>query len=292
MRQRHFTGVLAAVVLAGAPVGAQQQPQSQPQQQQGPQQSQRSSASASPSSARPDENRTAHRGIDPEADAAMHRMSDYLSSLPAVRVDSTTVDEVVARSGEKIQAISSSRVSLRRPAMIRSERIGPVADVVFRYDGRQVSLAGNRTGYYATAPAPGTIDETVDMLRDRLGIDIPGADFLGSNPYSAMMHDVTEGRDLGVEPIDGSQARHLAFRSRDVDWQIWIQEGNEPLPRRFVITSKTVRGAPEFSANLSNWDTHPQLQESDFAFTPPRNGRRIQILPANASAGAHQQPRR
>jgi hypothetical protein len=216
--------------------------------------------------------------IDPRADQELRRMSSYLAGLDRFRVTSTAVDEVVTTSGQKLQQVSTSQVSLKRPNRLRSDRVGPFADMTFRYDGRSFSLYGKRTGMYALAPAPATLDGAIDVARDQYGLDAPGADLLLSRPYDVLMDGVTDGTYVGLEPIDGVPCHHLAFRGQDVDWQIWIQDGPEPLPRRYVITSKTVPGSPEFTVRLANWEPHAPLADQLFEFTPPPGATRIQFL--------------
>ena len=67
---------------------------------------------------------------------------------------------------------------------------------------------------------------------------------------------------------------HLAFRGSEVDWQIWIEDGDKPLPRKFILTSKTVAGEPEFTVLIRSWDMAPKLTNSEFSFTPPKALRR------------------
>jgi len=220
--------------------------------------------------------------IDPRADKVMRDMSNYLTSLKSFRVESEAVDEVVTQSGQKIQAVSDSVTSVRRPDRLRSERVGPVADVVFRYDGKSYSLFGKRTGYYATAPAPAKLDQAIDDARARLGIEAPGADLLMSRPYEILMENVTSGQYLGLEPVKGVACHHLAFRTPEVDWQIWVEDGRRPLPRRMTIVSKTETGQPEFAVDLSKWDVDAKLPDDLFTFTPPPGAKKIRFLEAKA----------
>jgi hypothetical protein len=106
-------------------------------------------------------------GIDPRAAAELRRMSDYVSGLQSFRVESAAADEVVLKSGEKQQSLSDSQLAVKRPNMLRSDRLGPLTEIVFRYDGKShlISLYGKRTGYYATAPAPATLDAAIDDIR-------------------------------------------------------------------------------------------------------------------------------
>jgi hypothetical protein len=216
--------------------------------------------------------------IDPRAQELVRHMSDELASLNSFRVDADAADEVVLKSGQKVQQVSESHVAVKRPNRLRTERVGPVADVVFRYDGDELSVFGKRTGMYAKTKAPPTIDATIDFGRDELGLEAPGADLLFSRPYDVLMDGVTAGEYVGLEPIDGVNCHHLAFRGSEVDWQIWIQDGPRALPRRYVITSKQETGAPEFVVQLSHWDPNAALPDSLFSFAPPAGAKKIDFL--------------
>jgi hypothetical protein len=224
----------------------------------------------------------ARPNIDPLAQQHVKRMSDYLASLQSFRVDAHATDERVTTDGQKLQFVASSRVSVRRPDRLRTDRIGAFADVVLRYDGKNYSVFGNRTGYYAVAPAPPTLDEAIDTARARYGIDAPAADLYVSRPYDEMIQEAQGGRYIGLEPIDGVLCHHLAFQGKDVDWQIWIQDGPQPLPRRYVVTTKDQAERPEFTVSLSDWQPNAPLGDSLFTFVPPPGAQRIQLMPLSA----------
>jgi hypothetical protein len=234
-----------------------------------------SAAAASPQRAEPQ--------IEPRADELMHQMSWYLSNLPSFRVDIMNVDESVTTEGQKIQFVSGSRLAVRRPDRLRNEHVDTNTDTVMRYDGHEISIFGKRTGYYTTAKVPEKLDETVDFVRERFGIDAPAADLILSDPYAALMQDVRTGRYIGREPINGVPCHHLAFKGKDVDFQIWIQEGEKPLPLRYVITSKDVRAEPQFTAMFSNWEPAAVLADDLFQFNAPDGAQRVEFLTPNAA---------
>ena len=106
---------------------------------------------------------------------------------------------------------------------------------------------------------PGTLDHLVDELRDKYQRPVPGADLLLSNVYDELMRDVIDVKDLGSGVIGGTECDHLAFRAKEVDWQIWIAQGEHPYPCRYVITSKAVDQGPQYSVQISDWKTGAEL---------------------------------
>jgi len=217
--------------------------------------------------------------IDPEADRELRKMSDYLASLRSFRVDAQATDEMVTKDGQKLQFVADSRISVRRPDRLRSDRLGAFADTIIRYDGDKFSVYGKRTGYYATAPAPNTLDAAIDTAHAKYGIDSPASDLWVSRPYAELTGDVKKGRYVGLEPIQGVNCHHLAFQGTDVDWQIWIEDGPRPVPRRYVVSTKDQPTKPEYTVALSDWQPNPTLDDSLFMFVPPAGSQRIELMP-------------
>ena len=90
------------------------------------------------------------------------------------------------------------------------------------------------------------------------------------------MTNVTDIKDLGSGIIGGKECDHLAFRAKDTDWQIWIAQGKEPYPCRYVITSKGVDQAPQFTMEIRDWKTGAAASGGDFTFTPPAGAKRME----------------
>ncbi len=217
--------------------------------------------------------------IDPAADAELKRMSNYLASLRSFRVDARAVDERVTTDGQKLQFLADTRLTIARPNRLRADRLGAFADTVIRYDGSEFSVYGKRTGYYTSSPAPRTLDGAIDFVRVRYGLDAPGSDLLSSNVYDVLMEDTTSVRDLGVEPVNGTPCHHLAARGTNVDWQLWVEDGPRPLPRRYVVITKDQPQKPEFAVSLSQWEPNAPVAADTFTFVPPPGAQRIRWMP-------------
>jgi hypothetical protein len=215
--------------------------------------------------------------IDPRADAALHRMSDYVGGLQSFRVKTTTSDEKVTTDGQKIQEVHESLVTVRRPNELRVDRTGPNGKAVLRYDGKQISVYNSTKNAYAIHDAPPTLDATIDQLRDALNIDAPGGDLLAPDAYAVVTDGLVVGRYIGMEPIDGVPAHHIAVSKKDVDVQIWIEDGSTPVPLRYVITSKDVSGQPEYEIALRDWQPNVSVSSDKFAFTRPAGATRVEL---------------
>jgi hypothetical protein len=222
----------------------------------------------------------AKKKIDPEADRLLRQMTDTLAGLKSFKVRSSAVDEVVTTGGQKIQILSESDVSVQRPNRLRSEQVGTDSGLAFWYDGQNMTLECKGTKTFVTAPAPNNLDDAIDKARKDFQIEAPGADLLYSRPYEILTEQVTGGKVIGKETVNGLAANHLAFQGEDVDFQLWIQDGPKPLPLRFVITSKKVKGTPEFTVEMSQWQPDAIISGSTFVFQPPAGANKVQSLPS------------
>lgn len=246
-------------------------------------------AQDAPTGAKPAASASSQNGeMDARAVALVKRMSAYLAGMKAFSVRARNTTEVVLADGQKLQIEGDSDVLVQRPNHLYSKRVGQLADTELYYDGSSVTLFGPKSLFYATAPVPSTIDGMLDDVREKLNIQPPGADLLYSDVYDGLMADVTKAMYVGPATVGSVKTIHLAFRGQAVDWQIWIEDGDRPLPRKYVITTKSMAGAPEFEVELSDWNLSPKVNEATFRFTPPAGAKKIQFLNTPTTAQSRQ----
>ena len=224
----------------------------------------------------------ASAGVDPQADRLLRAMSDHLAGLAQFRVRTDNTLDVVTWSGQKLQMANDVTVTVQRPARLRASRRGDVDEQEFYYDGKTLSLHSHALGFYASVEVPDNLDDMLDFAREQLGLIAPAADLLHADSYQALMEDVQEGSYIGLSRVAGVDCHHLAFRNQEVDWQIWIADGDAPQPCKYLITTKWVTGAPQFTAVFADWYTSPSLDEDLFTFTPPEDAQRIDFMAATA----------
>ena len=202
--------------------------------------------------------------IDPEADEILRAMSNYLGGLSAFTVSADVDHEIMDLAGQKLQLSASETLVVERPGRLHVSRQGPIAEVELFFDGKMVTIHGKNLNAYTQFDSPGTIDNAIASIRAETGLDAPGADLLYADPYPGLVTDVLNGSYLGTAFVNGIECHHLAFRAAKVDWQLWVQYGDTPLPMKYVITSKWMTGAPEYSVRFRDWDTKPQIEAAQF----------------------------
>jgi hypothetical protein len=218
-------------------------------------------------------------GIAPEAKQILKASTDFLASQQRFSANTRNSLEVVLKSGQKIEFNSTGQQSVQRPNRLRAERTGDIVSQVFTYDGKSLTVYNPQDKVYDQVAAPATLEEMLDFARTKLDIVAPGSDLIVKNAYDILMDGVTEGTVLGKAVIEGVRCDHLAFRAPHVDWQIWIQEGPQPLPRKMVITTLDLPQAPQFSVTVTEWNLTPTFDADTFTFTPQAGVKQVDFLP-------------
>jgi hypothetical protein len=212
-----------------------------------------------------------------DAAQILKSMSDYVASQKNISLTYDSDIEVITSDLEKIQFTSSGKVLLSRPDKVRASRTGGYADFEIVFDGKTVSGLGKNVNAYAQLESPGSIDQLVAKLRGMNLLTAPGADLLGSHIFDDLMADVIVAKHIGQGVIDGVECEHLAFRDLDVDWQIWVEVGARPIPRKYVITSKGVGAAPQYTLRIKEWKTDTPISADAFTFTPPQGAKKVAL---------------
>jgi hypothetical protein len=215
--------------------------------------------------------------VDPKSVEALRRMSAYLQGLPAFALTSQTSLELVLRDGQKVLVDGVARYKVRRPGGFVIDVDSNMKTRRFVYDGKQFTVFSPKLGYYATVTAPATNRETLDFLWTRFGVALPLEDlFRWSDPSGARDDRLQSGFRVGTVTLDGVETDQYAFREPGIDWQIWIQQGDRPVPRRVVIVDRTDQAQPAYTARLT-WDVNPNFGPDEFAFHPAKGATAVRL---------------
>ena len=223
--------------------------------------------------------------VEPDAIAALNKMGTYLRSLKAFQVRAETTKEDVLDDGQKVQFASTSDVLAEAPNRLRAEVKSDRDEHLDLYDGATFTYYAPRVNYYATVPAPPTTVELINRLEQNYGMEIPLTDlFRWGGPHSSV-DKITAATDIGPGDVGGVTCEHYAFRQPGLDWQIWIQLGDYPLPRKVVLTTMTDEARPQFSA-IYTWNLAPSFNDATFKFVPPPGAGKIVLSEVSASSAA------
>jgi len=221
--------------------------------------------------------------IDPKAGEVLQQTCDYLKNLRQFSVQAEITEDVLLTSGQRIQSGRSLEAAVRRPDRLRAESVGDMDNRLLVYDGKTITLLDRTKNFYTTITAPPDLDAALEHGTQAFNLRAPLADLIYTKAYEYLTEGVLSGFYVGLSKVQGVPCHHLAFREKDIDWQIWVEDGPTPLPRKFLITDKTAQGL-QFTAVFTKWNTSPQLEDGLFTFVAPEKAEKIDILPAAAPA--------
>jgi hypothetical protein len=243
-------GFVVGVMLAGAPVSAQQ---------------------TSPT----DADKSEQQAMD-----VLKRATEFLAQAQSLSVTVDIGFDAVQDSGEKIEFGETRKIVLRRPDHLRvdeTKRSGEKSGFVF--DGKDISVFHLKENVYATIAKPGTVDDAIAYFLNDLGMRLPMGEMLSTQVAKRLPEMVRAAAYVEQSSIAGVPCDHAAFHGDTADMQLWVAKGDKPLPQRVVITYIRIDGRPQFRAQFSDWNLSPEAPDSLFTFTPATGAVKIAFAP-------------
>jgi hypothetical protein len=216
--------------------------------------------------------------VDALSGARLAAMADFIAGAESLKVRISTRFDEIEEGGIKIKRAKESTVVLRRPNKLyfKSERDdGEVAEGWF--DGSKLVIVPEGKNVYAEIPIAGSIDDMLDHLADNYSVDIAAADLLYSNLKEALRSDLLSGRHVGKRSFGGRSLDQFSYESNCCDWQIWIEQGDRPIPRQLVISFVSIDHDPEQIIVLEDWTFNEDVDDSKFSFSPPKSWKKIEL---------------
>jgi len=203
-------------------------------------------------------------------------MAGFLGNVPAFDVTLQVAYEVLQDSGQMIEFSERRQVSVQRPYRVRVlEYTSHGENDMMLFDGRNITSFNGSTGRYAQSRQPGTIDQTIIHYVRDLKMRLPLAPLLMQGFNRELERRVLDIDYVEYTDILARPAHHIAARTANVDFQVWIADGKYPLPLRIVMNYRTEKGHPHFRADFYQWDLSPDFNADSFSFNPPAGAKRI-----------------
>ena len=216
--------------------------------------------------------------IEEAAKKSLHAMSEYLKASKSFSFHADIQYDDVLPSGQKIAFLAQSDISLRRPNGIQATQVSDTGARQLWFNGKQLTLLDPVRNTYAVEPVSGNTDQALDHMINQLHFTPPLSDFLYEDPAKALAKNAVHGFVVGSSEVNGVPCQHLAFVDKLIDWQLWIETGKMPLPRKLIITYKTLPSSPQFVATLSDWDFSTRLPDSLFQADIPANAIKLPFM--------------
>jgi hypothetical protein len=224
--------------------------------------------------------------IDPDALQVLKGMTDYLGSLDSFSMHTENTYEDVLETGQKVQFSFASSIVSQRPDKLRVKRWDGQSKRLFIYDGETLGVYDKGHDVFAKISAPDNIDDFLFFARESLDLVPPTGDMIFSNAFELLTAGITSGFVVGNAVIGGVSCTHLAFTTPVVDWQVWISDGDTPLPYKYVLTTRDDPAQPQFVTMISEWNADPEIQDTTFEFEPPATAIEIDMIRTDAGTAS------
>jgi len=208
--------------------------------------------------------------VDPAAVEILKRMTNFLDGLQQFSVNTHSMIEEMHASKHRVDYDVAASVTVKRPNKMRAARKGgEILNESLFYDGKTLTVYKPSEKAYATEKGLDTIENMITFVRETAGLLLPSADLLYRNALPLLMQDVTLAVVVGKPVINGVKYNHLLFSRPEVDFQIWIPEGKQPLPARYIVTETGTPALLSISTVLRDWNLAPAVDDAQFKFLPP-----------------------
>ena len=218
--------------------------------------------------------------LSKEALEILVHMTDFIAAAPAFTMIGNGGNEERQEDGQLLEFGGHITLAIQRPsrANLRIDMRNST-NVTLVLDGKAISVYSVKDNMYVydTTRQPGDINTSLDHLAAQFGVPRQLGFFL-SEDFTASLSRAKSGYRVGESTIAGVACDHLALRNEKLDVQIWIEKGDEPFPRRIVITHKELQGQPRVWVDFTEWDFSPELSGRIFTHSPPQDAERVDFL--------------
>lgn len=231
-------------------------------------------AAADPTPVRPGEDEPT---IDERAERVLWRMGRHLAAAKGLELRAHIQADEAHPSGQWVQVERTAEISVHRERGMRTSVSGDLGHREMWCDLETAGMYDPESGFYSLVEVPGDLDGALDHLLSEYGFSWPLADLAYSDPFVTMIEGVELGSYVGLHTVGDTTCHHLAFRQESIDWQIWVDAGPHPLPRKIVINYRGIEGMPRYSAVLADWRLDSFLPEVMFEFDLPADAVQIEM---------------
>ena len=214
--------------------------------------------------------------VDEYANTSLQEMFDFLSKTQRIKVNVASTYDTLQRDGQLIEFGTNTEWILRRPGKVLINSVSWEGDDrTFYFDGKDITYYDSSYNVYAVAPKEGDLDQAFDYFVEKLNMPLPLTELFSERHPFDLKANIESSMYLGEATLNGVDCNEFTFRFPETDLQIWIKEGDQPLPVRMVITYKKSPGKPQYQAQFSEWDLTSVMPDRLFKFNPPTDSRKI-----------------
>ena len=212
------------------------------------------------------------------AEGVLDSMASHLKSLDSFSVHMEKTFDDVMFDGAKIQFSGAADLSVRQPDRLYMVYGDEFTSKELWYDAKTFTLHDDLKNVYMQVDAEPNLRDALTKIRNRYNIHLPIMSLIRGNPAENYGAAIKLRRYIGIHDVEGIPCHHVLFRSEEIDWQLWIQDGDTPLLRKYIVTYKQLEGAPQDVVVLTDWELNPKLKDKLFEAKVPEDAVLAEVL--------------
>ena len=246
--------------------------------------------------------------IDPQAKKVVDAFGKFFGALKGFRFHDT-VTLHIERQGQRQSEEFLQTFSAERPNKLSYSLESKRGGAAVVSDGKELSLYIKGYDKYAIEQAPATF---ADLLKEKIAFGAIAlgnastvtAALLADDPATMLVQNVKSVDYGGLVDLEGVKCHLLKAGGGDVDWQLWIDAGPQPLVRQFIpdlekayeqLAKAKGQDSPFKNTRIANvvtyknWEVDPKFPADAFVFQPPKDAARVDSFLEIVSDPAAQQ---
>lgn len=189
-----------------------------------------------------------------------------------------TIREYMGTDGQPLHIFHAGTVLVERPNRLAADLTGDDGTTKIAYDGKVLIILGVSLNKYISIPVQSDLEGMLKTAAERLGLDFPLADLLAKDPSKAFLAGVTVGQEVNTVMINGIPCHHLFFlQPPGIELELWVEKGEQAVPRRLIVTYRSLPGEPRFIAEMSDWNFNVHPAAADFTLQLPKGATKIDL---------------
>ena len=222
---------------------------------------------------------------DAKALDVLKRMSAYTDTFDQVVIVGITHMDARLGGGLMVSNADEVKVTIDRPDSLHITSFDGIETRELIFHQEMLTVFDSEKGFYAQASIPSGVDAALEFALEELDIEAPLMDFILRDQLTQLINSQETVIYLTDKArVAGVDCHHIAIRGPETDVQVWVEEGDKPLPRKVMLTSKWAGGSPRFIANLA-WLTEPELDPGIFEFKAPEGSTNIGFVQHSGNEG-------
>jgi hypothetical protein len=217
-------------------------------------------------------------GNPPQAADVLRAMSQYLAKAKAFSYHAEVEFDQILPGGPKIRLAGAVDVAVARPGSLFVDYRDDVSARVVWFANGRLTLFDPVASTYAQVSGPKDIDGMVAKLEREEGLVLPLGELAESDPQAVLTRGVVLAHYVGVHDVEGVLCHHVVLQREDLDLQVFVQIGDEPLPRKLVFEYPNQAGSPQYTASITEWSFEPPAADL-FSAKVPEGAAKVEFLP-------------